>query len=309
MSVDPRARSPGAHAHPHGAPGRVSSLSREHHAYGWATAITLGYAVVEALGGLWTGSLALLSDAGHMFSDVLALVVAWIASGLALRPPTDRHSFGLVRAEVLGSLLNGVLMLAVIAAIAVSAVERLRSPVLVDGFWTLLIAAAGLVVNVAVIALLGRTRQTLNSRGALLHVVGDLLGSVAALAAGVLVLTTGWMAADPLLSVAIALLILVSTLKLLRHAVHVLLEGVPEWVDLEQLRADLRRHPGVQSVPECRAWVVGSGEAAVAARIEIAPDADWADVLDGLEHLLVTRYAIDRVTLQPVPAGRALREL
>lgn len=294
--------------HGHATHGEASrGVGREHRAYGWATAITLGYALVEAAGGVWTGSLALLSDAGHMFSDVLALVVAWIASLLAQRPPSSRHSFGLARAEVLGSLLNGLLMLVVIALIAHSAVERLGSPVPIDGFWTMLIAAVGLVVNIAVIVLLSRTRQTLNVRGALLHVIGDLLGSVAALVAGVVVLATGWLPADPLLSLAIALLILVSTVKLLRHAVHVLLEGVPEWVDLDALRAEVVAYPGVRSIPECRAWVVGSGEAALAAHIELAPDAEWPAVLDGLEQLVRTRYAIDRVTLQPVPAGRLPR--
>ena len=290
------------HVHPHG-PSAGADGQGDRQVYAWATALTLVFAVVEAAGGLWTGSLALLSDAGHMFSDVLALLVAWVASILAQRPSSSRHSFGLVRAEVLGSVLNGLLMLAVIGLIAHSAIVRLQDPVPIDGLWTLLIAVGGLVVNAVVILLLSRTRHTLNSRGALLHVIGDLLGSFAALASGLVVLATGWMAADPLLSVVIAALILVSTVKLLNRALHVLLEGVPEWVDLDRLRADLAAQPGVAAILDSRAWVVGSGQAAFTARVQLTPGADWAAVLDTLEQLLVARYAIDRVTLQPVPAG------
>jgi len=291
----------GSHA-AHAAAAAPVSSRREHRAYALSTVLTLVYAIVEMVGGFWTGSLALLSDAGHMFFDVLALSVAWAASGLAQRPPTSRHSFGLVRVEVLGGLLNGVLMLMVILLIALAAVDRLRAPVAIDGFWTLLIAGAGLAVNLAVISLLSRARRTLNARGALLHVVGDLLGSLAAIAAGVIVLTTGWLPVDPLLSVVIAALILVSTLRLLRHATHVLLEGVPEWIDLARLREDLSAQPGVDAVVDCRAWVLGSGHAALTARIAIAPDAEWEEILARVQTLLVTRYAIDHITVQPVVA-------
>ncbi len=268
-------------------------------AYWLAIALTGGYALVELIGGRLTGSLALMSDAGHMFFDAAALALAAVASIIAGRPATARHSFGFARAEVLGAALNGVMMLVVIALIVSEALHRLAHPQPIHAGWAITIAMIGLLVNLAVIALLSRNEQTLNMRGALLHVIGDLLGSAAAVAAGVLVWLTDWTAADAWLSLVIAGLILVATIRLLARTVHVLLEGVPEWIDLAELRAALIAVPGVREVPQLRVWTVSSGHAAVAAHLELDDPDGWPEVLAQATALLKDRFAIGTVTLQP----------
>lgn len=270
----------------------------------WAVALTASYAVVELVGGLLTGSLALVSDAGHMFTDAAALTLALLGARLARRPPSARHSFGLQRAEVVAALLNGVFMLLLIAVIAVTAFGRLRAPEPVLAGWTIVIALLGLLVNVAVALLLSRGEQTLNTRAALLHVLTDLLGSLAALASGVVIYFTGWFAVDPLLSLLIVALILFSATRLVRHALHVLLEGVPDWLELDQVRTAITEIEGVGEVRQLRIWNIGSGHAALAAHVVLLPDADWERIACEASRLLRERYAIADVTLQPHRAGR-----
>lgn len=270
----------------------------------WAVALTASYAVVELVGGLLTGSLALVSDAGHMFTDAAALTLALLGARLAQRPPSARHSFGLQRAEVVAALLNGIFMLLLIAVIAVTAIGRLREPVPVLAGWTIVIALLGLLVNVVVALLLSRGEQTLNTRAALLHVLADLLGSLAALASGVVIYFTGWFAVDPLLSLLIVALILISAARLVRHALHVLLEGVPDWLELDQVRTAIAAIEGIGEVRQLRIWNIGSGHAALAAHVVLAPDADWERVACEAARLLRERYAINDVTLQPRRAGR-----
>ena len=175
-----------------------------------------GFFVVELVGGLMTNSLALLSDAGHMFTDSSSLAIGALAAWMAKRPVSKMHSFGLQRAEVLGALINAVLMIVVVVAIAVSAIQRFAEPRSVAGAPVMIIAAIGLLMNIGVAVILMRGEQTMNVRGALIHVIGDLLGSVAALAAGLIIILTGWMPIDPLLSLLVSVLILVSAVRLLR---------------------------------------------------------------------------------------------
>jgi len=267
--------------------------------YLFAIALTASYAVVELMGGIWTGSLALMSDAGHMFSDVAALSLAAFAAWIAQRPASARHSFGLARAEVVGASVNGILMLAVIGSIVYAAVQRLIEPMPIIAGWTLLIAVVGLIVNLIVAVLLSRGEQTLNTRAALLHVVGDLLGSVAAIAAGATVYYTGWLSADAWLSMLIALLILVSTVRLLGHAVHVLLEGVPDWLDLNEVRAAILQVPGVVQVQQLRIWSVSSGNATLSAHLLLDHPDQWPQILPQVSALLNDRFSIGTVTLQP----------
>jgi cobalt-zinc-cadmium efflux system protein len=288
------------HHHHHAPDGRPRALVA-----GFVLTVTL--AVVEAAGGWWASSLALLSDAGHMVSDATALGLAAFAARIAAQPPSARHSYGLLRAEVVAALFNGVLMLAVVAGISLQAIDRLRAPQPVDGGTVIAIAAAGLAINLVVLRLLHGGRSDLNVRAAAVHVMGDLLGSVAALASGLVVYTTGWTAADPLLSFLICALILLSSLRLLRDVLHVLMEGVPRHLDLPQVGQAMAAVPGVREVHDLHIWTVSSGMVALSAHVVIQDMARWEGVLERLRRLLNERYAIEHVTLQPEPAARAVR--
>ncbi len=266
-----------------------------------ALAFTLAFAVVEALAGWWSGSLALLGDAGHMVSDATSLGLAAFAAWIAKRPPSARHSYGLGRAEVIAALVNSIFMLAVVAAIVVLAIQRLQAPQPIAGDVVMMVAALGLVVNIIVAWMLSRGEKTLNTRAALLHVLGDLLGSVAALLAGVVIYFTGWTAIDPILSLVICALILFSGFNLLREALHVLMEGVPASLDLPEIGLVMAGVPGVTSVHDLHIWTLSSGTVMLSAHIIIKDMAHWQEVLATLKELLHDRYDIEHITLQPEP--------
>jgi len=268
---------------------------------GGALLLTLVFALVELVGGFWSGSLALMSDAGHMFLDSFALALAFFAGWVAQRPPSQRHTYGLVRAEVIAAFVNGLAMLGVIALIAVEAVGRLRHPTPVAGGSVMMIALLGLGVNVVVALLISRGEQTLNVRAALVHVLGDLLGSIAALVAGAVIYFTGWLPADPILSVAIAALILVTTLSLLRETLHLLLEGVPAEIDLEALARELVTLPGVLAVHDLHVWKIWSGQVALTAHLDVTDLTDWPHLLERSRLRLHEKFHIDHFTLQPEP--------
>jgi cobalt-zinc-cadmium efflux system protein len=266
---------------------------------GLALLITLGYAGVELVSGLWFGSLALVSDAGHMFSDAIALGVAWLAAWLAQRPAGLRHSFGLARAEVIAAFVNGLSMVLVVVLISVEAIRRLLDPAPVAGLGVLAVAFVGLLLNLAVAFIISRSERNLNTRAALLHVLSDVLGSVVAMVAGAVIYFTGWMPIDPILSLVIGLLILVSTLHLLREALHVLMEGVPAAIRLEEVGQALARLTGVRSVHDLHVWNISSGRVALSAHLELSALDDWPRVLADARKLLLDRFAIEHVTLQP----------
>jgi cobalt-zinc-cadmium efflux system protein len=274
-------------------------------ALGAALLLTFGFALIEAVAGWWSGSLALLSDAGHMITDSAALGFAALAAWVARRPLSARYSYGLGRAEVLVALGNGMFMLLLVAGIGYVAVQRFFTPQPVAGGMVALIAAAGLIVNLIVARILIRGAQTLNTRAALLHVMGDALGSVAALAAGVVILLTGWTPIDPLLSLLICALILYSSFNLLREALHVLMEGVPPGVDLPEVGRSMAATPGVLSVDDLHIWTLSSGLALLSAHVRVRDLSNWEHVLHELRELLRERYGIEHVTLQPEPATQA----
>ena len=267
--------------------------------YALALAITLAYAVVELAGGLMSGSLALASDAGHMFSDALALALAAGAAWIARRPPGLKHSYGLARAEVIGATLNGLIMLGIIVFLVVEAVQRLLDPRPVAAGAVMFIAAIGLFVNVAVMFVLSRGHSDLNSRAAMLHVLGDLVSSLAALIAGAVVYFTDWVLIDPILSLLIAVLILGTTLRLLRDTVHVLMEGVPGAFDMAQVGGALAGVAGVVTVHDLHIWSIGSERAALSAHVDIERLEDWPRILQASREMLHADYGIDHVTLQP----------
>ena len=296
-----------AHAHAH-AHAHTPTHESDRPAFLTALGITFGYAVVELGGGLWSGSLALVGDAGHMFSDSLALGLAAGAAWLSRRPPGVRHSYGLARAEVIGATVNGLLMIAIIVVLVVEAVERLLDPRPVMAIPVMAIAALGLVVNAGVAFILSRGHRTLNVRGALVHVIGDLLSSIAALIAGAVIYATGWLLIDPILTLAITVLILVTTLKLLRDALHVLMEGVPAAVDFAEIGGALAALPGVAAVHDLHVWSIGSDRAALSAHLEIERLESWPTVLQSAQGVLRHRFGIEHVTLQPEAALRVPRE-
>ncbi len=277
--------------------------NNHHHGRGsplvWALVVTLLFALVEALGGWWSGSLALLGDAAHMVSDATALAIAALAAWVARRPPSQRHSYGLGRVEAMAALVNGLFMLVVVTGIVVAAVERLQAPKPVMGGTVLLLAAMGLVVNVAIIYMLSRGEQTLNVRGAVLHVIGDLLGSVAALISGAVILFTGWTPVDPILSMFICLLIVYSSLRLLREVLQVLMEGVPRNLDLPEVGRAMAAVDGVGSVHDLHIWTLSSGSVALSAHLVVRKLACWPQVLQEEQRLLEERFGIGHVTLQP----------
>lgn len=287
----------GTHEHHH-----YHGHQRHNHsntALGWSFGVIAAFAIVEAVGGYWSGSLALLGDAGHMVTDACALGLAALAARIAHRPATHTHSFGLARTEVVAALINGALMIAVVTFIAVEAVHRLSNPVQVSGWAVSLIAAIGLIVNIAVALRLHGGEQTLNSRAALLHVLGDLLASVAALVAGFVIVMTGWTPIDPILSLLICVLILISAIRLLKEVLNVIMEGVPPGIDLPEVGRFMATTEGVLSVHDLHIWRIGSDRPVLSAHVVIGGLDGWSEILPALQAALKTEYGIDHVTLQP----------
>lgn len=272
---------------------------------------TLGFAAVEALVGWYSGSLALMADAGHMLTDGLSLGFAAFTAWLALRAPSRRHSYGLGRAELLAALFNALLMIAVLVAITTAAVERLLTPRPVEGEAVTLVAFIGLLINLFVAWLLSHSEKNINVRGALLHVMGDLLGSIAALLSGVVITVTGWTPVDPILSLVIVLLILVSSLRLLRDGLHLLLDGVPFATDLAAVGNALAAIQGVREVHDLHIWRLSAERTALSAHLVIDELSSWPRQLTAAGSLLDEQFGIDHITLQPElrPATDALLQI
>jgi cobalt-zinc-cadmium efflux system protein len=259
---------------------------------------TLGFAIVEVVAGYWSGSLALLSDAGHMVTDSTALGLAALAALLARRPPSKSHTYGLVRLEILAALGNSLAMLALIVFITIEAFDRLSQPQPVMGEAVMVVAFIGLLVNLAVAWLLHHGGDSLNTRAALMHVMGDLLGSVAALIAGAVIWFTGYTPIDPILSLVVSALILFSAWNLLRESLHVLMEGVPAHVSLDNVAHDLAAIPGVLHVHDLHIWTLSSGQIGLTAHLELDSFDDWDRILQASRTCLDQRHGIRHVTLQ-----------
>lgn len=264
-----------------------------------ATTITLLFALIEAIAGWQSGSLALMSDAGHMLSDAGALGLAAVAAWLGRKPPTSTHTYGLMRAEILGALLNGIVMLFIVTEIVSASFERFQHPGEVDASVVIVVGIIGLVVNIAVAYVLSHAEENLNTRAALIHVLGDLLGSVAAVTSGVVIYYSGWSLIDPILSIFICVLILVSTLRLLKEVMRVIMEGVPSHLDLEKVGMAMAGVNHVKSVHDLHIWTLASGKIALSAHIVLIDMRHWTDILADCQHLLDEKFAIHHVTLQP----------
>jgi len=280
------------HAHAH-------QLHNERRLF-WTLVLIAAFMVVEVVGGLLSGSLALLADAGHMLTDAASLGLAWLAARAARRPADDLRTYGYHRIQILAALINGIAFIALVVWIAVEAVQRLLQPVQVLGGTMMVVAAIGLLVNIlAFVILHAGEGDDLNLRAAMIHVLGDLLGSVAAIVAAGVILWTGWMPIDPILSVLVALLILRSAWFVVRRSMHILLEGTPEDVDVEQLRQALREQvPAVHEVHHVHVWSLTPERPLLTLHVVVADDADHTRVLEQIKTLLMQRFHIDHSTIQ-----------
>ncbi len=260
--------------------------------------------LAEVIGGLLSGSLALLADAGHMLTDTVSLFLAWFAARMARKPADTLRSYGYHRVQILAAFSNGVFFIFLVGWITYEAVQRLLEPVQVMGDIMLVIAALGLGVNLLAFYLLhGAGKQNLNVRAALLHVLGDLLGSVAAITAAVIILGTGWMAVDPILSVFVAVLILRSAWMVVKESTHILLEGTPQDVDVERLQTALiDAIPCVRDVHHVHVWSLTPEHPLLTLHVNVDADTDSTQVLQRVKTVLAEQFHIHHSTIQVEPA-------
>lgn len=284
----------GGHGHHH------HSHATNERSVGLAAALTGGFMVAEIVGGLLAGSLALLADAGHMLTDFASLALAWLGFRLTRQPADWRRTYGFDRFAVLVAFVNGIALFAIAAWIVVEAVQRLRAPVEVLGGPMLLIAALGLVVNVAAFLILSSgDRDNLNVRAAVLHVIGDLLGSVAAVVGALVILATGWMPIDPLLSIVVALIILRSAWRVVADSGHILLEGTPAGFDSRAVREELRSElPFLIDVHHVHAWSISQERPMVTLHAAIAENTDSALAVREIKRLLSQHFRITHATVE-----------
>jgi len=276
-------------------------------------AVTACVAVLELVGAVLSGSLALLADAGHMFTDTAAIVLALSASYVATLPATPRRTFGYHRAEILAALLNALVLLVVCGYLLYAGIGRLTHPPDVEAGPMIAFAAVGLVANGVSMLVLSRSETgSLNLRGAATEVLGDLLGSLLALVAGVVILTTGWLQADAVASLAIAVLILPRSLVLLRDSAAVLLEIAPTDLDLDEVQAHLRAMPGVVDVHDLHAWTITSGIPSLSAHVTVTDEAleehGVGGILDRLCHCTVEDFGVRHATFQVEPVTHRQHE-
>lgn len=274
-----------------------------------ALGLTLTFLLIEVWVSIITGSLALLSDAAHMLTDVAALAIALVAIRIARRPADAQRTFGYYRFEILAAAGNAVLLFLVALYIFYEAVQRFREPIEVASGLMLVVAVAGLLINVISMRLLqGSQDESLNMRGAYLEVYSDLLGSVAVIVAALLIRLTGWQWIDPLLGVLISLWVLPRTWGLLNESINILLEGVPEGVNLATLHADLRAIPGVQAVHDLHVWAITSGQNSLTVHLVVASE-DGADLdLVAAAQAVAATHGIEHASIQLEPQGMRARE-
>ncbi|WP_144391920.1 cation diffusion facilitator family transporter [Pleionea sediminis] len=283
------------HAHTHHHSNNESALKK-------AFFIILTFMFVEAAGGIWSGSLALLADAGHMLTDAAALAMAWMAFVVGRQPPDKKHSYGHQRYQVLAAFVNGLFLLCIVVWIAYEAFERFQNPRTIDVPVMLSIAVLGLIVNMVTFKMLhSGESDNLNIRGALLHVIGDLLGSVAAIIAGVAIYLFGWLWVDPALSLVVAALISRSGVVLIRDSVHILLEGVPQHIDVEEVRAHIQSaNPEIENVHHVHTWSLNNEQILMTMHVRIHDniEVDGDKLLKTIHRMLEERYKVTHATVQ-----------
>jgi cobalt-zinc-cadmium efflux system protein len=295
--------------HDHGDHGHAGHVHRPtgadaEHRILWAMALTGGFMIAEVVGGILSGSLALLADAGHMLTDVAALALAHAGIRFGQRPADPRRSYGYRRLEVLAAFVNGIVLLALTAWIALEAVQRFMMPVEILSGTMLGIAVLGLLANLASFAILRSGAESVNVAGALAHVVGDLLGSLAAIGAALVIMATGWTPIDPLLSLFVAVLIVRSGWQIVRRAGHILLEGTPEGLDPAAIRTSLADVPGVADAHHVHVWSLTSGSPVATLHLRLAPGAQRGIVLLAVKQRLAESFGITHSTVEIDPDDR-----
>lgn len=261
-------------------------------------ALTLLFMVIEAVGGWLSGSLALLADAGHMLTDAGALMLSLLSAWIALRPATENKTYGYQRWEILAALINGAALFGIAAWVIIEAVQRIQDPSPIRAHLFLVIAGAGLLVNLISLRILhGIKHGNLNTRGAYLHVLGDALGSAGALGAALIVTFTGWTLADPIISIALSLLILVGAWRLLRESTDILLEAVPGHISMLEVQRRMLDVPGVSDVHDLHVWTVTSGMVAMSGHAIVPDLASHPEVLEGIR-MEMAQLGIGHVTIQ-----------
>ena len=266
---------------------------------GLAVLLTLGFSAVELIGGLLSNSLALIGDAGHMATDAASLLFALVANWLAREGADSHHSFGHARIEVLAAFINALVMFIVLGWICFEAIDRLTNPHDVSGGSVMLIATIGMFVNIGVALSLSRDKKNVNTRAALVHVLGDLLGSVAAIISGAVIYFGGPVEVDPILSLLICLLVAHAAWGVLKETVPVMLDAVPEGVKYEEVGDAISAIPGVISVHDLHVWVMSPGYSAISAHLQIDSHRSWPLILEAVRKNVKQRFNIDHVALQP----------
>ncbi len=281
---------PEDHTHPHSDDKRLL----------WALTLTGGFMVAEVIGGVMSNSLALLADAGHMLTDTVSLFLAWLAARLSRKPADKLRSYGYHRMQILAAFLNGTAFILIVIWIGYEAVQRFIDPPQVNALIMMPIAVLGLLVNIAAFAILhSGDHENLNIKAAVLHVIGDLLGSVAAITAGVIIYYTGWMPIDPILSVLVALLILRSAWFVIKQSSHILLEGTPDDVDVSNLKKVLSEAvPGVIDVHHVHLWSLTPKRPIITMHVLIEKNCQYTAVLENLKQVLKNNYGIEHSTVQ-----------
>jgi cobalt-zinc-cadmium efflux system protein len=284
---------------PHNETHRRQHKSESWRRLGLVLLLTMLYMFAEVIGAWWTGSLALLADAGHMFTDVAALILALTAVWFGSRPATSRKTFGYYRLEIIAALVNGVALVVISLFIFYGAYERWLSPPVVKSGPMIVVAAGGLIVNLGCAWILhAREEVDLNMRGAWMHVMGDALGSVAAILAGVCMALFGWYAADAIFSVVISLLIIWGSVRLIKESTNVLLEGTPSHINLTAVENAILDTIGVSDVHDLHVWTITSGREALSALVIHTPSTSQPDLLRELRTKLHDRFGVDHLTIQ-----------
>lgn len=266
-----------------------------------ALALTATFMLVEVAGGILSGSLALLADAGHMLTDTMALALAAIAFRVSSRPADEKRSYGYQRFQILAAFVNGLSLLVIVGWILFEAVQRILSPSVVMGQAMLIVAAAGLIINIIVFFVIhGGDQENLNISGATLHVLGDLLGSVAAITAALVILYTGWMPIDPILSIGVALLIFRSAWHLLKRSGHILLEGAPEWLDVIEMQSKIvAANPVVKEIHHVHVWGLTPQHPMLTMHVALRQlQSDTTATVRSIKELLRKEYGINHSTIE-----------
>lgn len=260
--------------------------------------VTMVFAAVEFFGGIWSGSLALISDSFHMITDSAAILLALVMASISQKPANNKYSYGHGRAEVIGALFNGLFMIGVIAYLIYEGINRIITPQPIQSIALILIASGGLLVNLFAIYML-KDSHSLNTKAALIHVIGDLLGSIAAIAAGIIIYFTGMTIFDPIISLIVSAILIYPTYNILKQSFHILMDSVPLHINYEDVGLAIDEINGVISTHDLHIWTMTSEHVSLSAHVQIKSMTEWDSILSNIQLMLAEKFGITHVTLQP----------